>query len=102
MCLTVDGSPEVTFLYKLTPGIAHRSYGLNVASLANLPAEVISVAGEKARILEEETKQRESQKWYARFYDPKANPRNEKARDLVKSETIDIDTLKELSKRINS
>lgn len=69
-----DGSPEVTFLYKLTPGIAHRSYGyvhlsivlmarLNVASLANLPVEVISIAGEKARILEEETKQRERQRW---------------------------------------
>jgi hypothetical protein len=36
------------------------------------------------------------------IYDTKANPRNEKARDLVKSETIDIDTLKELSKRISS
>jgi len=22
-----DGTQEVTFLYKLTPGIAHRSYG---------------------------------------------------------------------------
>jgi DNA mismatch repair protein MSH3 len=25
--LTIGGSQEVTFLYKLTPGIAHRSYG---------------------------------------------------------------------------
>lgn len=25
--ITLDGSQEVTFLYKLTPGIAHRSYG---------------------------------------------------------------------------
>jgi hypothetical protein len=37
---------------------------LNVASLANLPAEVIAIAGEKARIMEEETKQREQQRWY--------------------------------------
>lgn len=101
----------MTFLYKLTPGIAHRSYGyvlfvatlicrLNVASLANLPAEVISIAAEKARILEEETKLRERERWYCHCR-PQADVRNEKARDLVKSETIDIDILKELAKRIN-
>ena len=74
MRITVDGSQEVTFLYKLTPGIAHRSYGcglisskadssLNVARLANLPGEVIAVAGEKSRTMEEETKTREMQRW---------------------------------------
>jgi DNA mismatch repair ATPase MutS len=37
---------------------------LNVARLANLPDEVISVAGEKSRTMEEETKAREAQRWY--------------------------------------
>jgi hypothetical protein len=37
---------------------------LNVARLANLPEEVISIAGEKSRIMEEETKAREAQRWY--------------------------------------
>ena len=37
---------------------------LNVARLANFPEEVISVAGEKSRTMEEETKARESQRWY--------------------------------------
>lgn len=32
---------------------------------------------------------------------PQLMSRNEKARDLVKSEIIDVDTLKELAKRIN-
>src|SRR5579859_6303674 len=73
--LMIDGSQEVTFLYKLTPGIAHRSYGyvhtyilshasLNVARLANLPNEVITIASEKSRTMEEETKQREAQRWF--------------------------------------
>ena len=37
---------------------------LNVARLANLPGEVIAVAGEKSRIMEEDTKAREMQRWY--------------------------------------
>lgn len=41
------------------------AYGsLNVARLANLPNEVITVAGEKSRTMEEETKQREAQRWF--------------------------------------
>jgi hypothetical protein len=36
---------------------------LNVARLANLPGEVIAVAGEKSRTMEEETKSREMQRW---------------------------------------
>ncbi|KAF3784024.1 DNA mismatch repair protein [Nymphaea thermarum] len=35
----VDGIEEVTFLYKLTPGACPRSYGVNVACLADVSAE---------------------------------------------------------------
>lgn len=42
------GDSDIVFLYKLTPGLAHRSYGLNVARLAHLPEEVISIAGVKS------------------------------------------------------
>jgi DNA mismatch repair ATPase MutS len=38
-------------------------YSLNVARLANLPGEVIAVAAEKSRTMEEETKKRELQRW---------------------------------------
>ena len=34
-----------------------------MARLANLPGEVISVASEKSRTMEEETKMREKQRW---------------------------------------
>ncbi|KAI9885647.1 MAG: Mismatch repair protein msh3 [Watsoniomyces obsoletus] len=44
---------EITFLYEVGEGTAHRSYGLNVARLANVPAEVLDVAAVKSKELEE-------------------------------------------------
>jgi hypothetical protein len=38
-----DGTSNVTFLYKLTPGACPKSYGLNVARLAHLPESVRAV-----------------------------------------------------------
>ena len=43
---------EIDFLYALTPGVAHRSFGLNVARMAGVPAGVIRSAAAKARELE--------------------------------------------------
>ena len=48
-----EGSDQVTFLYEVGEGTAHRSYGLNVARLANIPERVIEVAGEMSREMEE-------------------------------------------------
>ncbi|XP_037337480.2 DNA mismatch repair protein Msh3 isoform X2 [Pungitius pungitius] len=45
--------PEfITFLYQLTEGAAGRSYGLNVARLADIPERVLHTAARKARELE--------------------------------------------------
>lgn len=49
---------EITFLYEVGEGVAHRSYGLNVARLANVPDAVLEVAAVKSRELEEEMKRR--------------------------------------------
>jgi DNA mismatch repair ATPase MutS len=46
--------PVITFLYKLVSGVEPRSYGLNVARLAQLPATVIATAEEKSSHLEQE------------------------------------------------
>ncbi|KAJ3417615.1 Mismatch repair protein msh3 [Chytridiales sp. JEL 0842] len=46
------GPSSITFLYKLTDGLAHRSYGLNVARLATLPEDVITTAQVKSAWLE--------------------------------------------------
>ncbi|CAL51618.1 DNA mismatch repair protein MutS-like,N-terminal [Ostreococcus tauri] len=47
-----DDVPRIQFLYKITPGVAHRSFGLNVARMAGLPTEVIQSASVKASELE--------------------------------------------------
>lgn len=45
--------PEfITFLYQLTEGAAGRSYGLNVARLADIPDPILHTAAQKARELE--------------------------------------------------
>ncbi|XP_062924627.1 DNA mismatch repair protein Msh3 [Mobula hypostoma] len=43
---------SITFLYQLTEGAAARSYGLNVARLANVPEEVLKKATRKSKELE--------------------------------------------------
>lgn len=42
----------VTFLYQITRGIAARSYGLNVAKLADVPGEILTKAASKSKELE--------------------------------------------------
>jgi len=55
-----DGE-QITFLYKLTQGMCAKSYGLNVARLAEIPAEVIQIAGTKAKALEKYLKEKKAQ-----------------------------------------
>ncbi len=49
---------EITFLYQVGDGMAHRSYGLNVARLANVPKPVIGTAKVKSAEMEEEEKEK--------------------------------------------
>eukprot|EP00741_Cyanophora_paradoxa_P023724 tig00021616_g22915.t1 len=49
------GLKRVTFLYKVTRGLAERSYGLNVARLAHLPAPLLATAARKAAEMEAAT-----------------------------------------------
>ncbi len=53
-----QGNDNVTFLYEVGEGVAHRSYGLNVARLANVREEVIGLAKEKSTELEGEMRKR--------------------------------------------
>ncbi|KAJ0108516.1 hypothetical protein J7T55_002120 [Diaporthe amygdali] len=53
-----DADEEITFLYEVVEGVAHRSYGLNVARLARIPRKVLEVAAKKSRDLEDEIKMR--------------------------------------------
>lgn len=51
---TTEGEKDVTFLYEVGEGVAHRSYGLNVARLAGLPKSLLEEAGRQSKKMEEE------------------------------------------------
>lgn len=53
-----DGEEEITFLYEVGEGVAHRSYGLNVARLARIPRKVIDIAAEKSAQMELDMRRR--------------------------------------------
>ena len=61
------GAGRIEFLYRLTPGVAHRSYGLNVARMAGLPADVVAAAAAQAREMEEAVAARAMARDVARF-----------------------------------
>jgi DNA mismatch repair protein MSH3 len=52
------GTPDITFLFQVAPGVAHRSYGLNVARLARVPDSVLAVAARKSAEMEREQRRR--------------------------------------------
>ncbi|KAL4949555.1 muts domain V-domain-containing protein [Aspergillus filifer] len=49
---------DITFLYEIGEGVAHRSYGLNVARLANLPGSLLEMAKQKSAELEQKIRRR--------------------------------------------
>ncbi|KAL2787759.1 muts domain V-domain-containing protein [Aspergillus keveii] len=49
---------DITFLYEVGEGVAHRSYGLNVARLANLPSSMLEMAKQKSAELEDKIRRR--------------------------------------------
>jgi DNA mismatch repair protein MSH3 len=53
-----DGDEEITFLYEVGEGVAHRSYGLNVARLARIPRKVLDVAADKSKEMEHDMRTR--------------------------------------------
>lgn len=51
-CRVDENHRRVVFLYKLIDGISPRSYGMNVASMAGIPAKVIDMAVAKSAVME--------------------------------------------------
>ncbi len=47
-----EDKDQIIFMYKVKPGVAKRSYGINVAKLANLPSSVINRANTLLKELE--------------------------------------------------
>eukprot|EP00041_Stephanoeca_diplocostata_P029567 m.877656 g.877656 ORF g.877656 m.877656 type:complete len:1327 (+) comp23582_c0_seq5:181-4161(+) len=57
-CFVQPGGRDVTFLYKLASGVCSKSYGLNVATMAGLPTDLVAQAETKACELAEATSKR--------------------------------------------
>ena len=55
---TDTGDQDVTFLYEVGEGVAHRSYGLNVAKLAGLPKGLLEEASRRSKQMEDEETRR--------------------------------------------
>ena len=56
-CATMDvkeWQDEIVFLHRVRPGVADRSYGIQVAKLAGLPAKVVARAGDVLKRLEKQ------------------------------------------------
>ena len=59
-----DGSRDVVFLYKLTPGITTESFGVECGRLAGLPEPLLRLAASKSRSLKQSVEDREKRNRY--------------------------------------
>jgi len=59
-----DGSRDVVFLYKLTPGITTESFGVECGRLAGLPEPLLKLAASKSKSLRQSVEAREKRNRY--------------------------------------
>jgi DNA mismatch repair protein MSH3 len=72
-------TPKITLLHKLVHGVEGRSFGMNVARLANLPPTVVNHAAAKSNALEAQVKQRYNRSALTKLYQlSKTAPQNQK------------------------
>uniref|UniRef100_A0A6B2KX72 DNA mismatch repair proteins mutS family domain-containing protein n=1 Tax=Arcella intermedia TaxID=1963864 RepID=A0A6B2KX72_9EUKA len=64
MGYVMEDERNVTFLYKLQDGIEKRSYGLNVAQLANIPTEILERAQLLSHVFEKDVQSRQYQHYF--------------------------------------
>ena len=60
----LDGSRDVIFLYKLTPGITTESFGVECGRLAELPEPLLRLAASKSESLRQSVEAREKRNRY--------------------------------------
>jgi len=56
--LRIDGTRDITFLYRLSHGIAKKSFGIECAHLAGLPGQILSIATERSAAMQSIVEQR--------------------------------------------
>lgn len=88
-----EDDDKITFMYKVKDGVAKRSYGINVAKLANLPSSVIDRA--KTLLKDLESKKRVVQQSYQIVEMVKSKDEESKVIDMLNSVDIDDMSAKE-------
>ena len=68
-----DGSRDVAFLYKLTPGITTESFGVECGRLAGLPEPLLQLAASKSKSLKQSVETREKRNRYTVYCSLKSN-----------------------------
>ena len=68
-----DGSRDVVFLYKLTPGITTESFGVECGRLAGLPEPLLQLATSKSKTLRRFVETREKRNRCVVSYSPQPN-----------------------------
>jgi len=79
----LDDSKNITFLFKLQDGIEKRSYGLNVARLANLPEKMIKRATYFSRLLEKDVSTRQQLYYFNQLLQFMKKGKNISTQELV-------------------
>ena len=68
-----DGSRDVMFLYKLTPGITTESFGVECGRLAGLPEPLLQLAASKSKSMRQSVETRGKRNRYAIKYSLQPN-----------------------------
>jgi DNA mismatch repair ATPase MutS len=68
--LRIDGTRDITFLYRLTRGIAKESFGIECARLAGLPEQILSAATDRSATMQSIAEQRSRQNKYVTAIPP--------------------------------
>jgi DNA mismatch repair protein MutS len=97
-----EAADKIIFLHKIEPGKANRSYGIEVARLAGLPATVIDRAREilklhertEHRTVEELSPQPSHMPLQIRLFEPRSDEIKEKIRGLRIDEMRPIEALR--------
>jgi len=98
--VTIDENDgDITFLHKVLDGAVDRSYGINVAKLADLPKEVIEKAQELLNVYEsKDNKKVKTVKQFELSFDTKIDELRECLKNLNPYEITPIEALQELEK----
>ena len=87
----------ITFLHKIKPGAVDKSYGIHVASLVNLPKEIITRASEILDLYENKKSKKEIYEQTSLSFDFNEEKESEVEKKLLEINPLEITPLEALN-----